>query len=561
MPATDGETSATARAARLLLEAQRANVTAERAAYAAELPSYEATRELLRLRLDDAVRRANFAEKQAELWKDAVAAKSQAEAEGKAHDAQLALVTARPETLPLAEENERLTQLRQGPQSPAARLKEVRRSVASAQALLTKLRGEFARMKQTAELSNELGQLLLESTPAVARRRADWKTRLRREKTRSRRVKLELLELENRRSELADLDDAVRNTMLPLEGTLGPEEEYELGEAVRELLVARRGYLDDLIADQNALFNALVLEQDKTSHELLQTVHAYQTYIDEQILWVRSFPATMGWKPAELSLAVSRADASRRVAAVADAVVGRSSRLAANLVPVRRSLRRRMPGVWVDYGVRSPDSATSARRCYVGGFLPTLRVLALTIICALPAPAVLWFLSSRLVAWPGTTDFVRAFASGMKTTAVVWLSIALVRQALRRKGLADAHFGYSSAACDGARRMLWRLAAVGIPATFVAATCRMLGLRADRGVGRPRGVHSRHVVPVPIDARRHASGPRPPADESRRRRPQLSGQGRISAATPSAVVSRRVRGAVDSRRSFRRPAITTPRCS
>jgi potassium efflux system protein len=147
----------------------------------------------------------------------------------------------------------------------------------------------------------------------------------------------------------------------------------------------------------------------------------------------------------------------------------------------------------------------AARRCYASGFLPTLKVLLLTVVCSFPAPALLWFLSSRLTAWPGTTEFVRAFASGMKTTAVVWLSVALVRQALRRKGLADAHFGYSSTACDAARRILWRLAAVGIPATFIAATCESLGVvPVEASIGRAAFIlgmlclcRSMHVVTHP----------------------------------------------------------------
>jgi potassium efflux system protein len=466
-PLEEGPGAATARATRLLLESQYLNVAAERAAYAAELPGYEATRELLRLRLDDAVRRANAAEQECAAWKEAVELRSEAEAEAQAHAARMALITARPETLPLAEENERLTQLRQGPHSPAARLKEIRRNVVATQATLTKLRGEFARMKQTAELSRELGQLLLNQRrqlPDVAALEDDVEAR----KEEIAQVKLDLLDLETRRSELADLDQAVRYTLLPLEGALGSEELYELSEAVAELLTARRGYLDDLIEDQNALFNALVLEQDKTEQELLQTVRDYRTYVDEHILWVRSFPATLGWRPEELTVAAAR------LGDVEEWLVP-SDRLWSDL--------RSSPQSWATFAlsycglwwlvrrarVTIARLGDEVRQSYAADFLPTLRVTALTALCALPAPALLWFVASRLVAWPGTNEFVRAVAFAAKTTAAVWFLVALVRQALRRKGLADAHFGYPSTACDAARRMLFRLAVIGIPATAVAA--------------------------------------------------------------------------------------------
>jgi len=468
-----GEGNGTARAARQLLEAQRANASTERATYAAELACYEATRELLRLRLDDAVRRVNHAEKQTQRWKDAVEARAQAKADAEVKNARWALIMARPETVPLAEENERLTQLRQGPVSPAARLKALRGQVTVAQAQVAKLRSEFARVKQTAELSSEIGQLLLNQRRLLPDT-AEMEDAAQARKEEIAAVKLELLNWENRRSELADVEAAVRDTLAPLESALAEDECDELGVVVRELLTARRGYLDDLIADQNALFNAYVLDLDRTEQELLQMVQTYQAYIDEQILWVRSFPPTTGWSPTELTLAAARLTA-------ADDWLQLPTRLYDDMRASPQTWMFAVPGyltfLWLLRRMRQRIARLGAtvQRSYAAGFTPTIRVVLLTTLCALPAPAILWFLAMRLVAWPGTTDFVRAFSGGMKTTAVAWLTIALVRQALRRQGLAEAHFGYPSLACAQVRGVLWRMAAIGIPASFAAAWAEGLG--------------------------------------------------------------------------------------
>jgi potassium efflux system protein len=458
---------AAARAEKMLLESQRINVLAERAVYAAELPSYEASRELLRLRLDAAVHRANLADKAVNAWKDVVEAKAAAEADTQARDAHRALVAARPETLPLAEENDRLTQLRQGPTSPAARLKWVRQAVAHAQQQLKRLRADFNRMKQVAGISNELGQLLLNQRRGLPNLK-ELADEAKQRNEEIARTKVELLTLETQRSELADVEVAVQRTLGPLVEALDPSEEGDLTTAVRDLLTARRGYLDDLIADYNALFNALVLEWDKSERELLQAVGIYQNYIDEQILWIRSFSPAVGWSPADLKLTADKAfgwndwlslsrrwwndfTASPQTWVIAIAAYGL---LMFNLKRLRSAIHR---------------LGREVTQNYTAGLWPTFRTALLTTLCALPAPAAVWFLAWRLTAWPGTTEFIRAFADAARTTAVVWLMVALVRQSLRRGGLAEAHFGYSGKLVDGVRRMLWRLAAVGIPATLFAA--------------------------------------------------------------------------------------------
>ena len=91
------------RARRRLLMARKAKILAERGSYEQELPSYEATRELLRAKLDLATHRLNQAQKIEKTWQDWVARRSTEDAEAKARTARWAVVTARPEVLPLAQ--------------------------------------------------------------------------------------------------------------------------------------------------------------------------------------------------------------------------------------------------------------------------------------------------------------------------------------------------------------------------------------------------------------------------------------------------------------------------
>lgn len=466
-PAAGGERNETAeKAQRTLLLARRVNILAERSAYALELPSYEATRELLRMRLDAAVRDSNALEKQAATWKEAVEQRMQLVAEEQSREARWKLITTRRELLPLAEDNERLTQQRSAAEGPAAKLKVVQREVKETKRLLARLKSEFAHMRQVADLTGDLGQLLVKQR----RQLPDVRTLADSVRNRQQEIagaKLQLIALEGRRSALADLDTETATVCAPLEGQLSQAEREQLEPAVRELLTARRGYLDSLIADYNAYFNAIVLEQDKTERELLQTVRLYQTYIDERILWVASYPPASGLNSADFTAASQQIvspknwwNVSLRI--IADLRESPAIWCAALLVVVGFTLtlhRNRK---------RIAKLGEVAERDLGSGIRPTFHTIALTVLVASPAPVVLWFLGSRLTVGSNSDGFVRALAAAMFVTAPIWAAVALVRQSLRRNGLAVAHLGMPREIADSSRRLLWRLASIGIPAAAIA---------------------------------------------------------------------------------------------
>jgi potassium efflux system protein len=476
-PAAGGERNEAAeKGQRTLLLAKRANIMAERASYAQELPSYEATRELLRMRLDLAVREANALEKLVGLWKDAVDRQTEVVAESQAHEARWKLITTRRELLPWAEENERLTQKRSSPEGAAAKLKVVQRTTKEMKTQLARLKSEFSHMRQVADLTGDLGQLLVKQRRKLPDVRAlDDSVRARQREIAT--SKLKLLDYEARRSELADLDAAIAAVLAPLEGKLDETERLQLEPAVRELLMARRGYLDGLIADFNAYFNALVLEQDKTERDLLQTVRLYQAYIDERILWVPSYPPTSGLASADFTAATKQVVSPENWWHVATTLVADMRHapllwifaigIAAAFILCLHRNRKRIAKLGHD-----------AEHDLSVGIRPTIHTLALTVLVASPAPAVLWFLGSRLSAAINVEPFVRALATAMFTTAPIWATIALVRQSLRRGGLAVAHLGMPSDVADSSRRLLWRLASIGIPTTAIAAAMESLDVVA-----------------------------------------------------------------------------------
>ena len=310
------------KAQRTLLLARRKSIVNERTAYAQELPSYEATRELLRLQLDEAVRCVNRAEKQAAAWNEAVESATQQLADAQAQDARRKLITTRGELIPLAQENQRIAGLRSGPDSPSARLKRVTARVAEVKRMLVRVKAEFAHVRQVADLSKELGQVLVREKRELPDLEA-LEEGLREQQEEIARAKLALFDLEDRRTQLADVDAEAHLALMPLNATLSDEEREELEPAVRELLQTRRGYLDDLISDYNAYFNALVMEQDKTERELTQTVRLYRDYIDQRVLWVPSYAPQTGVSAAAFTAASLQIGQSEELVDGASAICAR----------------------------------------------------------------------------------------------------------------------------------------------------------------------------------------------------------------------------------------------
>ncbi len=455
------------RAGRLLLLAKRAKILAERAAYDEELPSYEATRELMRARLDLTTRQLNLAEKEEKLWKELVAARSQEDAESKAREAHWAVVTARPEVLPLAKENERLAELQNADDGPAQLAEDVEEEVASLEAVRTRLQTQFEHVRKVAELTDAIGLLLQrqqEELPDVRYHRG----RIRARRAEVANVKLQLIDLESKRSELADIEPQVEQVVDAVRPPLQGAEREDLEETVRKLLDTRRDYLDDLIADYNKYFNGLVLELDKTEQELVRETELYAAFINERILWIRSSPAIgvgdlSGAATATLWMAsptnwsavveVAWQDVCAHPGLYVLAIV-----VVAAMILARGRVRRRI------HEIGRKVASHKAR-----GIRPTVDVLGLTLLLASLWPAVLGFIAWRLAVSWDQSEMVKATAFACEVSALVVLMSELFRHACRKNGLADAHFGWPAHRLARLRRNLLLLLLTSLPPTALVA--------------------------------------------------------------------------------------------
>ncbi|HEX3870847.1 MAG TPA: hypothetical protein VHV77_10450, partial [Pirellulales bacterium] len=465
LPDASDPADAVGRATHALLLAKRTRIMAERASYDEELPCYEATRELMRARLDLVTRRFKQAEKIERQLKDLVAEKTKVDAEQKARDARWAVLTALPEVMPIAQENERLAELRNAPDGPAARLESIDREVSALNIQRTKIQTEFNHVRKLAELTDSVGLLLQQhrdELPDVPRHRASIRAR----QTEIANLKLHLIDLESKRSELADIESQAAQITAAIRPVPPDHKLEEVESAVRELLETRRDYLDALIADATRYFNSLVMDLDRSERDLIRETIAYADFINERIFWIRSSPVLstddgprvwnamvwLGDPPAWRDVGRTLAK-DLRVNPVLDVVliIG-----ALALVVSQRRLRQRL---------RRIGSETAGG--YATSMIPTVRAAVLSVLVAAPVPVVLGLVAWRLSAGWDDPEFCKTVAFGLDATAIVIFATELFRQICRHRGLAELHFGWNLAALSPLRRHLRWLLVVAAPITFV----------------------------------------------------------------------------------------------
>lgn len=240
------------------------------------------------------------------------------------------------------------------------------------------------------------------------------------------------------------------------------ELQKERGELLATLYEAQSRYLSSL--------NELDLVEQQTT----AVARKYAELIDKHLLWLRSAspvgsqtarntgPA-LGWLAspegwAELSGDVI-ADVKRQPIVW---VLGLGSVVL--LIAMRRWARRRLVDISQHVGRVTSDS-----------FVLTLRALVLTAVAAVGWAALAGFVGWRLMTGIESGAFTQAIGAGMVTAAILWATLALVREMCDKGGLGVAHFRWPEAARAGLRADTVWLLVVVVPAGFIAAATNHSG--------------------------------------------------------------------------------------
>ena len=461
-----GELATSTAARRILLRARRQAAAAEIAAYEREMAAYEAMAELLPVRRDLAARQVDLAEQELKQWREALNRRREHEADRQIQHAQLEARQVRPAVRDLAHENARLAELRK---ELAQKIADTTGPLEHAQQRLATLKAQFKRIQDKVDTvggNNAIGLLLRkqrEALPNVALHNRSINAR----QTEIRDGQLALLQFDERRSALANLDLQVHEVLASQDLAESESGRKEMEAATRELLRTEKDYLDGLIADYNSYFDKLV-ELDNAERQLIQETEACARYIDERVLWIDSAPVLGaadlrqacdamcwfvrpdGWR--ELGHAVL-ADASNHPVPwlLMAAVV-------APLARCRGRMRRRL----VTIGEQTARASFSH-------FTPTLEAVLLSVGITAAMPVLLWFVAWRMSAEIDASEWCKAVGGGLAAVAKVQFLFGLLHQFCHAQGLGGAHFDWDPAGLKALRRQIRWFMLVCQPLAFVGA--------------------------------------------------------------------------------------------
>ncbi len=468
-------------ARRALAGARRRAVEQEILAHEREPKAYEARTEVLPLRRDLAAKRVALLEAEIGVLRETLNRRRRSETEAQFQRARREASLAAPE---VAEHLERNADLAKRRKDLAAKIAETGRQLEQSHKTLAAMQDQFARVQEKEEaigLTNTIGLLLRKQRDMLPDVRP-WRESVAKRQSEIRDIRLELLQLDDRRSELANLGGRLDRELDSLDSESQVADRDNVESAIRDALETEKEYLAALIVDANAYFDRLI-ELDMAQRRLIEQTREYQEYADERVLWIRS-TSTIGL--ADLRYVVAGARRLAEPAAWLDmirAIVAevRSNSLAActaALVLVlviyagRRAKRRiRLNG----------EKAARSTCCRA---FPTLEALLLTIFLASILPGVLWCVAWRL-SLIDSDGFWIGVSEGLFFVAKALFGLMLVYHACRRLGLAEAHFDWPVSAIRSLRRYArWSMFFILPPAFVSAAAETGPGNSAADAVGR-----------------------------------------------------------------------------
>ena len=444
-------------AERGLLEARRKAVLARLALLRQELLTYDLSGEWLVAKADLATVEAEYTRSLVEAWQTALNKRRRTEvsdqtieAEGVAEKATLAA----PRLKGIADQNVELTRLRG---DLAGRIEQAQREAEGVEQQTRELLEEFEQIDERVRRSgfNEVIAAMLRRRREQLPDAAMLTEQMRERSGQTASLGLQLAELQDQRSRLADLNSAVARqakALAPAGGALTNPE----SEALKTLLRAQRGYLDGLIGDTSRYLETL-LECDAADRALLKQARVYTRYCDENLLWIRS-TTPPGW--AEVGRVLRGVQDWLQPAlwsGVGQGLLGDALRHPAWYVGL----------VGLVLGCLAVTRQAAARvRLEVQRAQPRRRragwALAWLVAGSLAVPTLLWFCGWRLSAL--RIDVLSAAAGrAMVGLAALLVPLRVVRMATRVERLAPGLMGLSQARTETWRLVTARWAWGGLP--------------------------------------------------------------------------------------------------
>jgi potassium efflux system protein len=347
--------------------------------------------------------------------------------------------------------------------------------------LAEQIGNEFRTTRQKVELAGlnqALGQVLYEQqrelpNPGTFRKQTRERERM------ITAAGLRLIQYEEDREELGSVADYVNS----LTAGLAPEEVRNIRGELEQLASNRKTLLSQAITLNQAYLRALG-EVEFSQRQLFNTVNDYDSFISENLLWIRSAKApdmsTLREIPGQFMQLLS----PRQWMETADLLGSRATQspfsfllpmAIAGIILLRSGKFREL--------LRATGNQVGKPRN--DKFLYTFQALLLTLLLATPWPLILgvsgWQLGEALDA----TDLAKALSHALLWVAPALFYLQIFRILCTPGGLAEAHFRWPEQSLTMLRRQLVRLIFTLLPAVLLAVlTLNLNALPTGAGIER-----------------------------------------------------------------------------
>lgn len=453
------EANLLATAERTALEARRDFLNRNLAAMEKQRQYYSMSAELVQTRRDYRSKELARSEKLLQMIRDVVGKRRVDDAQQQAAEAaQAAQVVHPPALAELAESN---SELAQNQAEIVAEIGQAEEKLAELTERLDAIKRQHARSEERIEgsgMNESIGLQLRQQKEQLPNVR-QLRSQLEGYRTKKAEIAYRLYELHDRRSAVVDqdLDEHVDGVLAQL-----PPNKREASTAeVRELLESEREILDSMIDNYDKYTNQLT-SLAAVGESLINQTQDYANYITKKVFWIRScalpgradLEPTIGALKWSLDPQLWRESASalwqrvERSPATSILVLGTLTALIYWQEKLRRTLQR---------------IGTHAEKRSCTDFWLSLQAAGVTLLLALPWPALVWFAGWWLAGTTAKSEFVRTLSLGLQFTAVFLLLLESLRHVCRNKGLAESHFSWSKSCVSQLRRSMRLVLCIGLP--------------------------------------------------------------------------------------------------
>ncbi len=460
--------TALAQANRTLLLLQQMSLQNRIEANTEEFLFYNAASDLLAAQRDLAAKDLAAAEKLVAFWREKVEGYRRVEAEAAKEEAIRAskeAESAHPLIQQVAKDNADLAQLQADLVAKMATVSQETRQITEQ---LTTLEKEFEdineRVEKAGGITDVMGVLLLakrSSLPNVSANRRRIHNRLAE-------ISNALLEWDKHDNEWSELSDIEKSA-----DALMSEQEPAISEAKREVIRSEIiGHLQTkrktlkAISDLYQNYSTSLANLDTREQTLVQTVDEYASFIDQNILWVKSSGVVTlsdfndSVEALKWLFSASNWRQAGRVL-LADSKVNPVPYLIILLVFAFFAIfHSKMHG-------RIDTISKEIREVRVDSFLLTAKAMTSTVILAAMWPSFLLLIERRLSAVGSEDEFIGAITPGLKDLAAVMFLLSFLRHLVLPHGLAQDHFRLREESLIFLRRQLLWFSIAIIPVFFV----------------------------------------------------------------------------------------------